>query len=146
LRTDALAGDAELPAPVRATRHALLRAALIGDWSTLDSLSRRSETFRFTFGDPGTSPVAYWIEYGGGSVLNDLAFLLSTEPAPVGRGYVWPGWSGKPWEALSPEERAALRCGAGVEAADDMALDERYRWLRTSITANGTWAYFIGGD
>lgn len=142
-----LAGDEGLPAAVRETRHLLLRAALAGDWGALDSLSRQTDAFRFTFGDPGLSPVAYWLEFSdGGDLLNDLALLLATPPSREGPGHVWPSWAGRPWDELTAADLDALRCVAGAEAFTEMTAEGRNTGLRTAIASDGTWSYLIGGD
>lgn len=136
-----------LPSPVQQTRDRLVEAAAQGQWLVLDSLSAQvGNRFRFSFGDPDLTPVAYWLQYEGAAFLNDLAFVLAAEPAFVGDSYVWPRWAAEEWDHLGPEALAAINCAAGADAARTMREDARYTWVRTAIESDGTWSYYVSGD
>lgn len=136
-----------LPPSVLQTRDRLARAAAEQDWAAIDSLSSHPDNaFRFSFGDPDSTPVQHWLRYEGKTFLNDLAFVLATEPTPSGDGFVWPGWADQPWDQMNPRDQAAFACAAGSDAVHAMVSEARYIWVRTSILADGTWSYYVSGD
>ena len=136
-----------LPPGARQTRDRLAQAARAGDWAAIDSASTRpGVNFRFSFGDPDLTPVEYWLRYEGGAFLNDLAFVLATEPVAIGDSYVWPGWAEREWDDLSPRDREAIECAGGPDAAEAMRSGGRYTWVRTAVGADGTWSYYVSGD
>lgn len=138
--------NAELPAPVRMKRDAILAAAAENDLRALAALG--GPHFKYSFG-VAEDPVAYWRleeEAGGRRVGDILAVLLNMRPAQAGDGYVWPWQASADWDGLDAADKQAL---LPLHGEDELRVFDQvggYIGWRTRISRQGEWEVFIAGD
>jgi len=135
----------ELPAAVAATRATIHAAAVACDYTALGALAEADAT-TFSYGG-GTDPVAFWVAEGtqGRDPLSLMARLLSTTPAQDTETGTW-AW---PAAHIDPTDEASWAELEDVFDAETFALlrqADGYLGYRIGITADGTWAFAVGGD
>ncbi len=140
-----------LPTAVADKREAILTAALACDIEGLAALTGPS--FTASFG--GGEPAAIWIddEYlFGYEPMRALVELLRLTPTVIDLGsdgvrYTWPpAFTYETWAEVPLADRDALRVLYDDADFDVFAQFGSYIGYRTSITDDGTWTAFVGGD
>jgi hypothetical protein len=147
--------EADLPAPVRATRQALIDAAKSGDIEMLRALMEaQPEQPAVSFGDPG-DPIAYLKELSadaeGREILAILLEVLESGYVRTGAGteeeiFVWPYFAVYPLELLTPEQLVELFTLLTAADYEDMKSYGGYTFFRVGIAPDGRWLFFIAGD
>nr|WP_321509372.1 hypothetical protein [uncultured Hyphomonas sp.] len=145
----------EIPDAVAATRDEMLGYAKRGSLSGLSRLAGRNEGFVSNLG--GQDHRAYW----------DLMRRIGVDPnrqlralmeLPVGvrevdgvKWYVWPDLAAKNAEDLIPEklsfrDRKRLQDLVGEDGIAEIRAGKGYPGMRTAITEDGRWVYFVLGQ
>ena len=146
----------ELPAAVVSRVSAIRDAALARDYSAVGA-EADPESFRYSFGDDGGDPVAYWRQADtmGEDVLGAMVAVLDLPCAAADYGtglrtFVWPAAAEIPYAELSLSEReglAALYEGFDIDYYYmDGPEDGFYVGWRLYIDEDGRWTAFIAGD
>jgi hypothetical protein len=142
-----------LPAPVEAVRTDIVAAALACDYDALEALGEAgAPTFSFSFGSD-TGAAEHWgaQEEAGEQPLRYLVELLgrpsATVETPDGTQVVWPAaFARESWEAVTEEEREALKPLYTDEELEQFADAGAYLGYRVGITSDGDWLFFVAGD
>jgi len=135
-----------LPEKVAALRERLVAAAAACDYEKLEYLASHEgqKTFTFTWG-PLAKPADYWRaeERAGHPVMADLVRLLSRPFRRQGRLFVWPSAGSRD---ATPEDLEALKAVFDSKELASRVVEGNYLGLRTAISVDGKWSYFVGGD
>lgn len=141
----------QLPAPVRATRAAILKAARSGDIEQLRMVVERNELMPLVAKTRPKDPIKYWREQSGDgrglAVMADMAEVMQSGFARINPGtqderYVWPFFAVVPLDKLNPAETVQLYQLVGAEIAMAMLKGKGYRSYRSIIGPDGTWHAF----
>jgi hypothetical protein len=143
----------ELPAPVAATRQAIVAAAVACDYEALADLALGGDRqFTYSFGERG-EPAAFWqqAEDAGEPVLRRLVQLLGTAHASrqveATTQYLWPSaFRYERWDDVPAADREALRSVYGEEDLRRFAQFGSYAGHRVGIAGSGEWIFFVAGD
>lgn len=145
-------GPPPLPAPVAETRQELLDIARSG---SLRRLARRAEAEPAFLSNLGGDPHYnhwYLLRAIGVDPLRNLRTLLDLPHARKDVGgevwYIWPDLAARDPEALRPErmdfrDRARLEALLGESGLAKLANGDTYPGLRTAISEDGSWRYFL---
>jgi hypothetical protein len=141
--------DSSLPAPVSATRDAILAAATSCDFDTLESLA--PDDFITSYGGGGVENLAVWEEEGEGELATLVQILgMSHGTQPDGKGgviYVWPAaFAYGTWDDIPDEAMEELRQIYTDEELEVISGLGSYGGWRTGIDEAGNWRFFIAGD
>lgn len=158
---ESLSQDPQAPEPVTipdtvaATQDEMLKYAQRGSLSGLSRMARENPAFVSNLG--GEPHRAYW----------DLMRRIGVDPnrklralmeLPVGvrevdgvKWYVWPDLAAKPAEDLIPEklsfrDRKRLQDLVGDDGIEKIRAGKGYPGMRTAITEEGEWVYFVLGQ
>lgn len=144
-----------IPEAVAATRDEMLKYAQRGSLSGLSRMARANEGFVSNLG--GEAHRDYW----------DLMRRIGVDPnrklralmeLPVGvrevdgvKWYVWPDLAAKNAEDLIPEklsfrDRKRLQDLVGEDGIEEIRAGKGYPGMRTAITEDGRWVYFVLGQ
>jgi hypothetical protein len=139
--------QAGLPAPVAATRDALIAAATACDYDALAELA--GPQLNFTFGGATEGPAAYWKQREAADVpvmklLVQVLNLPSAERKGTGEAYV--SWPSADQDERSQADWDALQAIYPADAVAAFQHDDMYTGWRTAIGADGSWMYFVTGD
>lgn len=141
----------ELPAPVRTTRDAILKAARSGNIENLRVVLERNELMPLVAKNRPKDPIAFWkgqsSDGRGLPVMADMIEVMELGYALLNAGtsderYVWPFFAVVPLNKLTPAETVQLYQLVGTEKAKAMLDDNAYRSYRSGIGPDGTWHYF----
>ncbi|WP_051332645.1 hypothetical protein [Cucumibacter marinus] len=144
-----------LPAPVAATRDALIAAALTGDVEALRPLVEsqdRPPNVSFGVTTDAIDHLRTASNDGAGrELLGILAELLEAPYSIIGEDsgepiYVWPAFSAMDLDALSPRELVETYKIVSHSDLEEMRAFGGWYFYRVGIAANGDWLYFIAGD
>jgi len=137
-----------LPAPVAATRQAIVDAAVACDWDALRALTSATSDFTATFG--GDEPVGYWQnrEDAGDGALRAMVIVLRApfraHNTPNGDWFTWPdAFDADP---LTEAHRAPIAELYTKQDFDSFRELGGYVGHRAVIMADGTWKAFVQGD
>ena len=145
----------ELPAPVRSTRDAILKAARSGDIENLRMVLERNELMPLVAKARPKDPIAYWKAQSpdgqGLPVMADMVEVMEAgyvrlKPGTADERYIWPYFAVMPLDHLSPEEKVQLYQLVGAEKARAMLDDKTFRSYRSGIGPDGTWHYFTADE
>jgi len=145
----------ELPAPVRTTRDAILRAARSGNIENLRMVLERNELMPLVAKVRPKDPIAFWKSQSpdgqGLPVMADMVEIMEAGYARLNAGtaderYVWPFFAVVPLDELTPAETVQLYQLSGAEKAKAMLDDKAYRSYRSGIGPDGTWHYFTADE
>jgi len=145
----------ELPAPVRRTRDAILKAARSGDIENLRMVLERNELMPLVAKTRPKDPVAFWKAQSpdgqGLPVMADMVEVMESGYVRLKSGtaderYIWPFFAVVPLDELSPAETVQLYQMVGAEKAKAMLDDKTYRSYRSGIGPDGTWHYFTADE
>jgi hypothetical protein len=145
----------KLPAPVRQMREKIVEAAASGDIERLRPLFGTGDTaaniMNNEFDDPIEALKNFSGDADGQEILAIMLDILSTGSAHFDSGtpdeaYVWPYFTGKALNTLTPPERVDLL--RIVTAGDLAGMEENgnYNFFRLGIAPDGKWKFFSGGD
>jgi hypothetical protein len=146
----------KLPEPVQKLRVAIVEAAASGDIERLRPLlGTKDEPTQISIGDAPEDPITALKSLSGDpdgrEMLAILLDVISTGAALVDKGtpdetYVWPYFSEKSLDSLSPPEIVELY--RIVTAADVVDMKEfgGYNFYRVGISPDGKWKFFVAGD
>jgi len=150
-----LRSEADLPAPVRATRAALMEAAISGDMEELRAMmTAQPAPPSVSFGDPG-DPIEYLKSLSGDAegreILAILLEVLESGFSRVSAGtpdeiYVWPYFAQYPLEALTPGQIVEMFTLLTAADYEDMKSYGSYTFFRVGIAPDGRWLFFVAGD
>jgi hypothetical protein len=144
-----------LPAPVTKLREQIVEAAASGDIERLKPLlgtgATQTQVMNNEGGDPIDTLKGFSGDPDGQEILAIMLDLLSTGAAHFDVGtademYVWPYFTAKKLESLTPPERVDLL--RIVTAGDLIGMEEagNYNFYRIGISPDGKWKFFSGGD
>jgi hypothetical protein len=145
----------KLPAPVKHLREQIVEAAASGDIERLRPLlgtgASAANVMNNEFEDPIDALKNFSGDAAGQEILAIMLDILSTGAAHFDTGtpdeaYVWPYFSGKALNTLTPPERVDLL--RIVTAGDLAGMEENgnYNFFRLGISPDGKWKFFSGGD
>jgi hypothetical protein len=145
----------KLPAPVKQMREQIVEAAASGDIERLRPLfgtgASAANVMNNEFEDPIDALKNFSGDAEGQEILAIMLDILSTGAAHFDAGtpdeaYVWPYFSGKALNTLTPPERVDLL--RIVTAGDLAGMEENgnYNFFRLGISPDGKWKFFSGGD
>ena len=145
----------KLPAPVKQMREQIVEAAASGDIQRLRPLfgtgASAANVMNNEFEDPIDALKNFSGDTEGQEILAIMLDILSTGAAHFDTGtpdeaYVWPYFSGKALNTLTPPERVDLL--RIVTAGDLAGMEENgnYNFFRLGISPDGKWKFFSGGD
>jgi len=145
----------KLPAPVKHMREQIVEAAASGDIERLRPLfgtgANAANVMNNEFEDPIDALKNFSGDPDGQEILAIMLDILSTGTAHFDVGtpdeaYVWPYFSGKALNTLTPPERVDLL--RIVTAGDLAGMEENgnYNFFRLGISPDGKWKFFSGGD
>jgi len=145
----------ELPAPVRRTRDAILKAARSGDIENLRMVLERNELMPLVAKTRPKDPIAFWKAQSpdgqGLPLMADMVEVMEAgyvrlKPGTADERYIWPFFAVVPLDRLSPAEKVQLYQLVGAEKAKAMLDDKTYRSFRSGIGPDGTWHYFAADE
>lgn len=145
----------KLPAPVKHLREQIVEAAASGEIERLRPLfgtgASAANVMNNEFEDPIDALKNFSGDPDGQEILAIMLDILSTGAAHFDAGtpdeaYVWPYFSGKALNTLTPPERVDLL--RIVTAGDLAGMEENgnYNFFRLGISPDGKWKFFSGGD
>jgi hypothetical protein len=150
-----LRSEADMPAPVLATRQKLIDAAKSGEMEKLRALMQeQAEPPAVALGDPG-DPIEYLkalsADADGREILAILLEVMEMGFSHVGEGteeelYVWPYFAEYPLEALTPPQLVELFTLLTAADYEDMKSYGSYTFFRVGISPDGRWRFFLAGD
>lgn len=134
-----------LPPAVAERRKEILTAAAECDIDALANIDDPNVSF-----GREVDPKVFWrnAESNGEQPLRRLVAVLDLPYAIAANGdYVWPAAFARPsWDAVTHDERGALRALYDDEALSAFARFGSYYGLRVGISPGGTWQFFVAGD
>jgi len=145
----------KLPEPVKRMREQLVEAAASGDIERLRPLmgsgQEQTQVMNGESDDPIETLKSFSGDPDGQEILAIMLDILSTGAAHFDAGtpdeaYVWPYFTGKALDTLTPPERVDL---LRIVTAGDLAGMQdngNYNFFRTGISPDGKWKFFSGGD
>lgn len=144
-----------LPAPVRALREKILKAARSGEIENLRKLIAANKVkLEVSFGG-ADDPIAFWKEISsdgtGRDILADIIRVFESGYVRIGAGtknelYIWPYHFAYPLRKLTPRQEVELYLLIPGEYRAVMEEIGGYTGFRAAITPDGVWEFFIGGD
>ncbi|MDX3927316.1 MAG: hypothetical protein QHC90_16120 [Shinella sp.] len=144
------------PEPVRRMRELIVEAAASGDIERLRPLLGKGMTqTQVSLVETTEGPVETLKGLSGDSegmeILAILLDILSTGYARIDAGtpeemYVWPYFTEKALDSLSPPEKVELLRLVTAGDFADMQEFGSYNFYRIGITPDGQWKFFIAGD
>ncbi|MGK6312704.1 hypothetical protein [Neorhizobium sp. DT-125] len=152
---DIITDMSKLPEPVRRMREQIVEAAASGDIERLRPLlgsgADQTAVMNGESDDPIETLKSFSGDPDGQEILAILLDILSTGAAHFDAGtpdeaYVWPYFTGKALDTLTPPERVDL---LRIVTAGDLAGMEdngNYNFFRAGISPDGKWKFFSGGD
>lgn len=144
-----------LPAPVRATRDAILKAARTGDIERLRPVLEANEVPpTLSFGgyiDPIDFLKQSSGDTNGHELLAILIEILETGYVHLDKGqpqemFIWPYFFSIPLDDLTPPQRVDLFKIITYGDYEDMKQFGAYIFYRLGIGPDGTWHFFVAGD
>lgn len=148
-------GDAELPAPVKRTRDALIEAARSGDVEELRPVLEMNEVMpTLSFGDI-TDPIEHLKKTSGDGegreVLAILVEVLEAGWVHMDKGkpqemYIWPYFAQYPLDKLTGAQLVELFEVVTAYDYNEMQTYGAYIFYRVGIGPDGTLHYFVAGD
>jgi hypothetical protein len=146
--------EVKLPKAVEHTRAGILKYAEAGSLSGLASIAAKSPQFASNFG--GQDHRDYWDLMRRIGVDPNVRLRQLFDERPGMREvdgitrYVWPDLAAKEAEELIPEklsfeDRRRLEELVGAEGIARIRAGEGYPGMRTAISEDGTWIYFVLG-
>ncbi|WJR67520.1 hypothetical protein QTA58_01770 [Neorhizobium sp. CSC1952] len=153
--TEIIVDMSKLPEPVRRMREQIVEAAASGDIERLRPLlgsgADQTAVMNGESDDPIETLKSFSGDPDGQEILAIMLDILSTGAARFDAGtpdetYVWPYFTGKALDALTPPERVDL---LRIVTAGDLAGMEdngNYNFFRAGISPDGKWKFFSGGD
>jgi hypothetical protein len=146
-----LYGVEELPAPVRRTHDAILKAARSGDIEKLRMVLEHNELMPLVARTRPKDPITFWKKLSpdgqGFPVMANMVDVMEAgyvrlNPGTTDERYIWPFFAAVSLDQLSPAETVQLYQLVGPEKAKAMLDDKTYRSYRSGIGPDGTWHYF----
>jgi hypothetical protein len=144
-----------LPAPVAATRQALLKAAHSADLESFRPiLSSLDSPLHVSFSGE-EDPIAFWRENTGDQdgleLMAIMIEILNQGYVHLDKGseneiYVWPYFFGVPLTDLSNKQLVELYMLITPQDADEMKSFGNYIFYRLGISPDGQWRFMVAGD
>lgn len=148
-------GIEDLPAPVRATREALIAAARTGETEKLRPLIEKTDPPTAVSSLDGGDPIEVLRSEAGDEegreVLAILMDVLDAGWVRVDAGtprerYVWPYFARYPFDALTPPQMVELFRVMTAGDFEGMRAEGAYTFFRVEIGADGKWLAYMSGE